>query len=59
MKPNEIKKIRKSAGMTQSQLAEYLGYGSQTRISEIEHGNRKPGAAVIKLLEMLRDKSQG
>lgn len=39
MKDSELmKSTRKALGLTQSQMAEKLGYGSQTRISDIETG---------------------
>jgi len=54
--PQEIKNIRKQAGLTQAQLAEYLGLGSQSRISEYERGKRRPSKSVVKLLLMLKKK---
>ncbi len=50
----EIKRIRIQAGMTQKQLAEYLGLGFPVRISEYESGRRNPSQSVIKLLKMLK-----
>jgi DNA-binding transcriptional regulator YiaG len=56
MSPAEIKKIRIKQNMTRTELAEYLGYKGYARVWEIENGKRNPGAAVVKLLELLRDK---
>lgn len=39
--PELMKSTRKALGLTQSQMAERLGYGSQTRISDIETGSRR------------------
>ena len=50
MNPAELQQARQSLGLTQSQLAPLLGYSNKTRISELEVGTRKPGAAVVLLL---------
>ena len=50
MTPAEIKALRKKFGMTQAKLAAILGYGSKTRIAELEAGTFAPGPAVIRLL---------
>lgn len=36
MTPDEFRAIRQRLGLTQAQLAAYLGYGSPMRISEFE-----------------------
>ncbi len=51
MTPTEFKQARQSLGLTQAEMADWLGYGSNMRISEIERGLREPGAAVVLLLE--------
>ena len=55
MTPAEFKQARQSLGLTQTQAAQVLGYGNATRISEIENGQRKAGAAVLKLLRAYLD----
>lgn len=50
MTPANILQARQSLGLTQAQLAPLLGYAATPRISELETGNRKPGAAVVLLL---------
>lgn len=48
-----LKKIRVSKGITQSQLAKLIGY-DQTIISQWEHGSRDPNTeTLIKLSEVL------
>ncbi len=54
MTKEQIKEIRLSAHLTQAQLAEYLGLGAPTRISEYENGKRHPSGAAQKLLLMLK-----
>lgn len=56
MTPTEIKKIRIDAGLTQIQLADFLGLSSQNYISKYESGERNPSNQTIKLLELLKNK---
>ena len=51
MTPTELKQARKTLGLTPQQMADMLGYGAKTRISEIENGKANPSAAVIRLLQ--------
>jgi len=51
----EIKNIRKQAGLTQSQLAELFGLSAQTRIAEYETGKRKPSKRIEILYRLLKD----
>ena len=55
MTPADFSTYRKALGLSQSQAAEVLGYGSNTRISEIEAGRRSPSDAVVKLLRAYLD----
>jgi transcriptional regulator with XRE-family HTH domain len=48
--PTQFREARVKLGLTQSDAARLLGYGSKVRISEIEAGKRNPGAAVVRLL---------
>jgi len=50
MTPESFKSARLSLKLTQADAARLLGYGSKTRIAEIEAGRRAPGAAVVLLL---------
>jgi len=50
MTPDEILAARKTLSLTQGQLAPLLGYALKDRVSELERGVRKPGAAVALLL---------
>jgi transcriptional regulator with XRE-family HTH domain len=51
MTPAEFRAARLSLGLTQAQLAEWLGYGDKMRVSDIERGVRDPGATVVILME--------
>ena len=50
MTPTEIRQARRALGLTQLQLAEWLGYPDKQRVSDLERGVRQPGAAVVLLL---------
>lgn len=50
MTPAEIKQARQSLGLSQIDAARLLGYGSQSRISEIESGQRNASESVLRLL---------
>lgn len=50
MTPAEIKHARQSLGLSQTDAARLLGYGSQSRISEIESGQRNASESVLRLL---------
>jgi transcriptional regulator with XRE-family HTH domain len=50
MSPTEIREARLRLGLTQAELAPLLGYSDVMRVSELERGVRKPGAAVVRLL---------
>lgn len=55
MKDSELmKKTRKALGLKQSKMAERLGYGSQTRISDIETGKEKMSSQVREHLLTIR-----
>ena len=55
MTPTELKQARKTLGLTPQQMADMLGYGAKTRISEIENGKANPSAAVIRLMRAYVD----
>ena len=46
---NDVKKIRQTASMTQTALAEFLGVSLKT-VEAWESGYRKPGGAACRLL---------
>lgn len=50
MTPTELRTARKSLSLTQGQLAAVLGYGSQSRVAELEAGTFAPGPAVVRLI---------
>ena len=55
MTPTEIRAAREVLRLTQAQIAPLLGYGSQSRIAEIEGGKKGVGASVIRLLQAYVD----
>jgi len=59
LKPEEIKRVREKLNLKQHQLAELLGLASNTAVSNIETGFRKPNklaAAFLRLLDSLPSK---
>ena len=48
--PEHFRRARERLGLTQAELARLLGYGSKSRIAELEAGARKPGRTVVRLL---------
>jgi len=49
MYPDEFRMIRKKLGLTQAELAHWLGYAGRGRIAEVEGGSK----AIPPLLERL------
>ena len=49
----DILALRKRAMITQSELADYLGYGAFSRVQEFESGRRSLPVAQGKLLNIL------
>ena len=49
-----VKKARENKGLSQTELAEMLGYKSRSSINKIEQGDRDiPRSSIIKLAEKL------
>ena len=55
MTPDEFREAVKSLGLTQAQAAAMLGYGAQSRISNIVCGVDRPSKSVIRLLRAYVD----
>lgn len=55
MTPAEIREARQTLGLTQPQIAPLLGYGSKSRVAELESGARNPSDTVIRLLRAYLD----
>ena len=55
MTPEQFRQARQFLGLNATQAAHMLGYGSRSRISEIENGARNPGAAVVALMRAYID----
>lgn len=53
MTPAQITAAREALGMTQAAFAEAIGYSSAQAVSNLETGFRKPGPAVVLLIEAL------
>ena len=51
----EIKAAREALGLKQEPFAAMLGYGHQSRVSDIESGKKRAGPAVIRLLRAYLD----
>jgi DNA-binding transcriptional regulator YiaG len=56
MTPAEVRALREAAGMTQDQLAEYLGLRHRSQVRHLESGRSKATGAKGKLLEQLRQR---
>jgi len=54
MKANKFKQIREKAGLTQSDLAQLLGYKSYHSISEMESGRRTIPKSVEMVMSQLK-----
>jgi DNA-binding transcriptional regulator YiaG len=60
MTHNEIRNLRLALGMTQAELARYLGLRTVGAVAHMEAepgtpGHRKPTGPILRLLEILRD----
>jgi transcriptional regulator with XRE-family HTH domain len=53
MTPEEVKRLRESVGMTQAELADYLGLGSRSQICRMEKGAQKVTGPLVRLLQQL------
>jgi transcriptional regulator with XRE-family HTH domain len=53
--PAAIREARHTLGLTQAELARALGYGSVSRVAELERGARVPGGCVVRLLQAYLD----
>jgi DNA-binding transcriptional regulator YiaG len=56
--PNKIRQLRAVAGLTQAQLAEWLGV-DQKHVSHLETGFRSAGPQTVRLLTMLEKMHKG
>ena len=50
---DRVKALRMKKGLTQSELAERLGYKSKTSVAHIENGRDIPRAMIVKLSDIL------
>lgn len=48
-----VKNLREQKGMTQSELADKLGYKSKSSVAHIENGRDIPRSMVVQLAEIL------
>jgi len=56
MSPNQIRKIREALGLTQQQMADFIG-ATQVAVARWETGLHKPRGANLKLLKELAQKA--
>jgi DNA-binding transcriptional regulator YiaG len=56
MSPTQIKKIREVLGLTQEQMADFIG-ATQVAVARWETGIHKPRGANLKLLKQLAQKA--
>jgi transcriptional regulator with XRE-family HTH domain len=56
--PNKIRRLRAAAGLSQAQLAEWLGV-DQKHVSHLETGFRPAGPQTMRLLTMLEKVHKG
>lgn len=52
---NHFRQSREKLGLTQDEMSRVLGYVSQSKISDIERGVRRPSQAVSLLLQAYLD----
>lgn len=50
---DRVKKLRNQKGLTQSELANLLGYKSKSSVAHIENGRDIPRSMVVKLADVL------
>jgi len=55
--PQKIKRVREAAGLTQAQLAEWLGV-TKMHVSHLEQGVRPPGPQTVRLLCVLLGRAE-
>jgi transcriptional regulator with XRE-family HTH domain len=55
-RPPDIRKLRKSARLTQRELAHLVGLQSQGVFSEIETGRKRPNLAIVLALAVVFDR---
>lgn len=53
MKPEEIKALRESLGMTQQEFAKALGLATRSAACHLERGSKEPKGPLLVLLELL------
>jgi DNA-binding transcriptional regulator YiaG len=58
MSADEVRQLREQLGMTQQELAEYLGLRHRSQVRHLESGRTQVAGAKLRLLEALRKKSE-
>jgi DNA-binding transcriptional regulator YiaG len=56
MSPTQVRKIREALGLTQQQMADFIG-ATQVAVARWETGIHKPRGANLKLLKQLAQKA--
>ena len=55
MTPEDVKRLRKSLALTQTDLARYLGLGHKSQVRHLESGRTPVRGPVLQLLRLLAD----
>jgi transcriptional regulator with XRE-family HTH domain len=58
MSGEDVRQLREQAGMTQQELADYLGLRHRSQVRHLESGRTRVAGAKLRLLEDLYKKSQ-
>lgn len=53
--PEDIRELRTTLGMTQSEFAKRLGYSRQATVSDLENGRQKPSGSAEQIMELLQN----
>lgn len=56
MTPDDVRRLRESVGMTQQEMADYLGLRHRSQVNHLESGRTKVSGPVRLLLEQLGGK---
>ena len=51
--PTRVRALRKRLGLNQTAMAEAMGYGSQSRVSELEQGHVEVSGPTARVLDFL------
>jgi transcriptional regulator with XRE-family HTH domain len=58
MDGEQVKALRETLGMTQQEMADYLGLRHRSQVTHLENGRTRVAGAKLRLLEALGKKSE-